>query len=128
MRAADIIRNLLDLMDEIDCPKRFAMPTAMPAHAELEIIIPADDPAMSPVENPLTKPADQNHFKQILDLITKERGKMYSNSPAEVVAGIESVTTHAGGGWNGPKNPADIRADSVSMYPNFQAQNKGQKE
>ena len=46
---------------------------------------------------------------------------MYDNSPAEVVAGIESVTTNAGGGLNGPKNPADIRADSVSMYPNFQA-------
>jgi hypothetical protein len=46
---------------------------------------------------------------------------MYDNSPAEVTAGIESVTTDAGGGWNGPKNPSDIRADSVSMYPNFQA-------
>lgn len=32
-----------------------------------------------------------------------------------------SVTVNAGGGWNGPKNPADIRANSVSMYPNFQA-------
>jgi hypothetical protein len=46
---------------------------------------------------------------------------MYDNSPAEVTAGIESVTTHAGGGWNGPKNPADIRADSVAMYPNHGA-------
>jgi hypothetical protein len=43
---------------------------------------------------------------------------MYDNSPNEVVAGIEAVTTNAGGGWNGPKNPADIKADSVSMYPN----------
>jgi hypothetical protein len=51
---------------------------------------------------------------------------MYDNSPAEVVASIDSVTIHAGGGLNGPKNPADIRADSVAMYPNFSAQNKGQ--
>jgi len=127
MRAADIIRNLLDLMDEIDCPQQ-SMSPPIPAHAELEIIIPADDPMMNPAENPLTKPADQNHFKQIFDLLSAQRSKMYSNSPAEVVAGIESVTTHAGGGWNGPKNPADMRADSVSMYPNFQAENKGQQE
>jgi hypothetical protein len=46
---------------------------------------------------------------------------MYNNSPAANVAGIEAVTTHAGGGWNGPKHPADIRADSVAMYPAFQA-------
>jgi hypothetical protein len=43
---------------------------------------------------------------------------MYDNSPAEVTAGIESVTTNAGGGWNGPKNPANMRADSVALYPN----------
>lgn len=126
MRAADIIRNLLDLMDEIDCPQQ-SMPQPIPAHAELEIIIPADDPMINSAENPLTKPTDQNHFKQIFDLLASQRNKMYSNSPAEVVAGIESVTTHAGGGLNGPKNPADMRADSVSMYPNFQAENKGQE-
>ena len=45
---------------------------------------------------------------------------MYANCPAEVVAGIESVTSHAGGGLNGPKHPADIRADSISMYPGYQ--------
>lgn len=107
MRASDIIRNLLDLMDEIDCANQ-------PAPATVELVIPA--------ENPLTQPADQNHFKQIFDLLSAESNKMYSNSPAEVVAGIESVTTNAGGGWMGPKNPADLRAaNSFSMYPNFQA-------
>jgi hypothetical protein len=32
-----------------------------------------------------------------------------ANSPNEVVADIEAVTTDAGGGVNGPKDPADIR-------------------
>jgi hypothetical protein len=44
---------------------------------------------------------------------------MYNNSPDPVVTGIDSVTVHAGGGEHGPKNPADIRADSVAMYPNY---------
>jgi hypothetical protein len=36
-----------------------------------------------------------------------------------VIAGIDAVTVNAGGGLNGPKHPADIRADSVAMYPNY---------
>ena len=105
MRATDIIRNLLDLMDEID--------RSEPSHADLEIVVPAHDS--------MTAPADQNHFKQIFDILSSERNQMYNNSPNAVVTGIEAVTTHAGGGWNGPKHPSDIRSDSVSMYPNYGA-------
>jgi len=109
MRAADIIRNLLDLMDEID------------GHQS------APHQQATSVENPLTKPADANHFKQIFNLLAADKPQLYHNSPAEVVTGIEAVTTDAGGGWNGPKNPADLRAaNSFSMYPNYQAENKGQ--
>lgn len=107
MRATEIIRNILDLVDQIECGKS----------QEPEVIAVSLD-----TEEP-TQGAhgdDVNRFRQIFDLLSAESNKMYSNSPAEVVAGIESVTTHAGGGWNGPKNPADIRADSVSMYPNYQ--------
>ena len=32
-----------------------------------------------------------------------------ANSPNEVVAPVDAVTTLAGGGVNGPKHPADIR-------------------
>lgn len=110
MRATEIIRGVIDLIDQIECP---------PVDAEVTLVVPAAEIA---TDNPLTKPADQNHFKQIFDLLSAESNKMYSNSPAEVVAGIESVTTNAGGGWMGPKNPADLRAaNSFSMYPNFQA-------
>ena len=99
MRATDIIRNVLDLIDQIDCPE-----------PEVVAVIPADEPVQTGI--------DSNRFKQIFDILSAERSQMYDNSPNEVVAGIEAVTTNAGGGWNGPKNPADIKADSVSMYPN----------
>ena len=101
MRASDIIRNVLDLIDQIDCGQQ----------------APEAAVAVIPVEEPVQTGVDTNRFKQIFDILSAERNQMYNNSPNEVVAGIESVTTNAGGGMNGPKNPADIRADSVAMYP-----------
>jgi hypothetical protein len=44
----------------------------------------------------------------------------YDNSPNEYQQDVRSVTVDAGGGWNGPKNPSDLRSDSVSLYPNHQ--------
>jgi len=102
MRATEIIRSLLDLIDQVDR-------------------VQDQQPVPAPDEEPIQTGVDTNRFKQIFDLLSAENEQMYSNSPAEVIAGIESVTTHAGGGLNGPKNPADIRSDSVSMYPNYQA-------
>ena len=110
MRATEIIRGVLDLIDQLECNQQ----------PEPEVV------AIAPVEEPIQTGVDTNRFKQIFDLLSAEKTQMYDNSPAEVTAGIESVTTNAGGGWNGPKNSADIRANSVSMYPNYQAENKGQ--
>lgn len=102
MRAVEIIRSILDLID----------------HIEIE----QEPVAVASIVEPTTGPHgdDVNRFQQIVDLLTSEYGQMYDNSPAETVAGMEAVTTHAGGGWMGPKNPADIRSDSLSMYPNYQ--------
>lgn len=96
MKSTDIIRLVLDLIDRIECddPSR---------------VVPTDDKTG----------VDTNRFKQIFDLLSNQQHTQYDNSPAEVVAKIDSVTSHAGGGWNGPKNPADIKADSISMYPNY---------
>ena len=102
MRATDIIRGVLDLIDRVECAQQ----------PEPEVV------ALAPVEEPVQTGVDSNRFKQIFDILSAERAQMYDNSPNEVVAGIEAVTTHAGGGVNGPKNPADIKADSLSMYPN----------
>jgi hypothetical protein len=94
MRANELIRGVLDLIDKFE-----------------------HDPEESTVDSELSvEPADENHFKQIEDLLGKSDTE-YSNSPDEKYAGIEAVTVCAGGGVNGPKHPADIRADSVSMYP-----------
>ena len=105
MRATEIIRGVLDLIDRIDCTQQFEPEVA----------------TIASVEEPIQTGVDQNRFKQIFDISSSQKAQMYDNSPAEVTAGVESVTTHAGGGWNGPKNPADIRADSIAMYPNHGA-------
>lgn len=101
MRATEIIRGVLDLIDQMECAQE----------SEPEVV------AIAPVEEPIQTGVDSNRFKQIFDLLSSQQTQMYDNSPAEAIASIESVTTHAGGGVNGPKNPADIRADSVAMYP-----------
>lgn len=58
---------------------------------------------------------DINRNKQIKDL-KSDVCTQYSNTPTEAYAGIESVTDEAGGGANGPKHPADIRAEHPSLY------------
>ena len=64
-----------------------------------------------------TAPQDENHFKQIEDLVVDDRTyDDYSNTPNEQYADLEAVTSHAGGGVNGPKHAADIRTDSLSLY------------
>jgi len=85
MRATEIIRNLLDIIDHIEDT--------------------ADE-----VEHPL----------DAIAIISKEE-PVYTNSPDEFYQDLAAVTTDAGlGGTNGPKNPADIRSDSVSMFPAHQ--------
>lgn len=101
MRATEIIRGVLDLIDKLECED-----------PEPVLAVSVD------TEEPIQTGVDTNRFKQIFDMLTAERTGTYDNSPNVVVSGIESVTTNAGGGWNGPKNPADIKANSISMYPN----------
>lgn len=93
MRATDIIRDILELIDKIDCEQIEAQPVEMGSFAQI--------------------------FAQ---LSTQPTG--YDNSPDPHIQGIDSVTTNAGGGWNGPKQPSDLRGDSISLYPNFQAKDK----
>ena len=61
---------------------------------------------------------DANRFRQIDDL-DKKSNTQYSNSPDEKYADVDAVTTKAGGGINYAKHPADIRASTVGMYPEF---------
>jgi len=108
MRATEIIRGVLDLIDQIECGTE-----------QTPVIQP--EPVQEP--DPVRTGVDQNRFKQIFDILSAKSTQIYNNSPDPVVTGLDSVTIHAGGGENGPKNPADIRADSVPMYPNYLAKN-----
>ena len=102
MRAHEIIRDLLDLIDAIDNTP------------ELQV---------EPVLEPATVPADAeiNRFKQIAGILNAEPIPMeYENQPDEIYLSIDSVTTDAGGGVNGPKHPHDLRVKDPSIYPNQQ--------
>ncbi len=98
MRATEIIRDLLDLIDKVENKEEAP---------EVEIKVDAPDTA-----------SDQNHFKQISDLAGQPRlFNDFANQPNEKYAGVDAVTKNAGGGVNGPKDPADIRGSTQAMYP-----------
>ncbi len=98
MRIQDIIRSVLDILDQVE------EPTAQP-----------DDTPQGYCDDDLAR------FKQIAGIVS-EPGEMsvLANSPNERVADIDAVTVDAGGGVNGPKHPHDIRVKDPSMYPNQQ--------
>ncbi len=110
MRASDIIRELLCLIDIID-GKQQQQQIATPVPGEEPVVV-AVDPAQDQVLDD-----GPRRFKQIFDILSAERHQQYDNSPAEVVAGVASVTTDAGGNV---KHPADLRVKDPSMYPNYQ--------
>ena len=88
MRATDIVRQVLDLLDAVEGQHDLK--------PEVKIDVQQND-------------EPDNRFKQILAMLDADSFGPLANSPNEVVAPIEAVTTDAGGGINGPKHPADIR-------------------
>lgn len=110
MRATEIIRGVLDLIDQVEQDQQ-PEPIAVIAKAEVEPGNELDD--------------NVRRFKQIVDLVSGQQDPAaFANEPDEKVADIDSVTVDAGGGWNGPKHPADIRGEHASMFPFFQAISK----
>ena len=88
MRAQDIIRAVLDVLDQQDEDIRVDVDTVMPNE----------------------QGEQTSRFKQIFHMLSqRNKPKEYSNSPRDAVADIEAVTTLAGGGINGSKHPDDIR-------------------
>jgi hypothetical protein len=102
MKATEIIRNILDLIDDID--------------------VESDDTDQSEKVDTIQTGVDTNRFKHIFAMLDAERSNsgIYDNSPSVVIADISAVTNDAGGGWNGPKNPSDLKGNSISLYPNYQ--------
>ena len=98
MRATDIIRQVLNMIDSIET--NMAQGKEEPV-VSVEIEAGTDD--------------ELARMKQIAGLMSSSETQ-YSNEPQERIAGIESVTTDAGGGVNGPKHPADIRGEHPRLY------------
>lgn len=108
MRIQDILRGLLDIIDRAEQPQEPVVVLGKQATGQ---------------DSPFTRTGQEDdirRFKQIVDL-ADDNDKEFSNSPNEKYADVASVTTDAGGGVNGPKHPADIKGNSVSVYPNFLA-------
>jgi len=106
MRANEIIRSLLDLIDGVE-----------------------QEPVVQIAVEPIDAPEDEfdgddiRRFKQIIDLASDETdgtNSPFSNTPNEKVADIDAVTVDAGGGVNSPKHPSDIRVQHPSAYPGHQ--------
>ena len=95
MRATDIVRQVLDLLDAVEGQHDLK--------PEVKIDVQQND-------------EPDNRFKQILAMLDTDSFGPLANSPNEVVADIDSVTTLAGGGVNGPKHPADIRVKDPGAY------------
>lgn len=95
MRATDIVRQVLDLLDAVEGQHDLK--------PEVKIDVQQND-------------EQDNRFKQILAMMDSDSFGPLANSPNEVVAPVSAVTTDAGGGVNGPKHPADIRVKDPRGY------------
>ena len=98
MRVAEIIRAVLDVIDDAETNKEIPQPRVTD--------IPQEDFYND----------DIRRFRQIVDLQDQGEPTEYSNTPREEYAGIDAVTTAAGGGPNKPKHIDDIRGDSVRVH------------
>ena len=107
MKITDIIRKVLDVIDQAECEQEQAVPAPIEAEVQVGNI-------------PLDPYGDEvRRMKQIAGLLPVNEPAI-ANAPNEQYASIEAVTTDAGGGPNGPKHPHDIRVKDPSMYPNQQ--------
>lgn len=89
MQATDVIRQLLDLIDQINKQNSSTSDLLPTPNEDGELV---------------------SRFKQIHDILSNRNAPTdFSNSPNEVVTGVSSVTTDVGGGPNGIKHPDDIR-------------------
>jgi 2-hydroxychromene-2-carboxylate isomerase len=92
MRVAEIIRQVLDVIDQAEAQQ-----------------------AEQPVEDMGYTEKDIKRFRQIAGLTTD---KQYTTEPNEQYMDVAAVTVDAGADqWQGTKHPADIRGEHPSLYP-----------
>ena len=106
MRMTDIIRTVLDIVDQAEAP------------AEEPVVAIAVEPAVD------QETMDMQALAGILGSGESDcgcgGGAEYANEPNEIVSSLRAAFP-AGDDVHKAKNPADIRTDAVSMYPNWQA-------
>lgn len=110
MKAQEIIKSVLDLIDQIEgAAEQEPQIAVVSAEPESELDLDTHDDEL-------------RRFQQIAGLMAKGMSdhKTFVNEPDEMYADIDSVTTLAGGGHNAPKHPSDIRGEHPSMYPFLQ--------
>ena len=99
MRATEIIRGVLDLIDQVECAtqqtEELPQDPVGGAFAQIFAKLAAEQPPQDP--------------------------PVYTNSPDIHVQGIEAVTTAVGLGTLGAGSPSDIRTNAPSLYPNYGA-------
>lgn len=94
MRATEFIRNILDIIDKIDTVKQ--------SQPEVKKLPPEEGEDVA------------NRFNSVFKMIqAKNTPTQYSNSPNEVVTGIDSVTVDAGGAQH---RPEDVRGEHPRLY------------
>ena len=97
MKITDIIRGVLDIIDSAEVPAEPVVAIEISAQPEQEL-------------------ADMQKLAGILGTDTPE----YANEPQEVIAAIGAAFP-AGDDLHHSKNPADIRTNAPSMFPDWQA-------
>ena len=97
MKISEIIRSILDVIDRAETSQ------SIPSPAEQ-------------VPNEQFYDDGVRRFRQIVELADQGQETEYSNTPKEEYAGVEAVTTAAGGGPNKPKHQDDIRGNSFRIH------------
>ena len=100
MKITDIIRSILDVIDHAE-------------QSEQEPVV-----AVAVDSEPAAELADMQRLAGLLDFEEPE----YANAPVEIVAPVTAAFP-AGDDVHYSKNPADIRTNAPSMFPDWQARN-----
>ena len=95
MKVSEIIRQIIDVID----------------NGQSDKITTSNEPIDEPYNDEIRR------FRQIVDLADQGEQTEYSNTPKEEYAGLDAVTSKAGGGMQVPKDPADIKGEHPSLYP-----------
>jgi len=113
MRITDIIRTVLDIVDQAEQPAQ-----------EPVVAIAVDQPDQETMDMQALAGILNVGGDGACDVCGRDlcgcNDAGYANEPKEIVAPLEAAFP-AGDDVHKAKNPADIRTDATSMYPDYQA-------